>query len=251
MTLQCRELIAGHGRIPVVRGINIELYAGEVLAVLGPNGAGKTTLLSTLAGLLPRLAGHVRLDGQTLPSGKPARANRAGIVLVPDDRALFAGLTVADNLRIARRRSGPPLDQIIGLFPALETRWSVAAAALSGGEQQMLALARALVQEPKVLLIDEMSTGLAPVIVENMLPAVRRIAEETGTRVVMVEQHVRLALEIADEALVLVHGDVTFRGAAATLARDPGRIEAAYLGGMDPGPVPSAAAQPSRTRNIN
>ncbi|WP_109524574.1 ABC transporter ATP-binding protein [Nocardia aurea] len=246
MSLRCHGLVAGHGGIPVVRGLDLDLDSGTVLAVLGPNGSGKTTLMLTLAGFLPRLGGQVSVNGRALPDARPARANLAGLVLVPDDRALFSTLSVADNLGIARRRSGPPLDRIVELFPALKARWSVQAGSLSGGEQQMLALARALIQQPKVLLIDEMSMGLAPVIVENLLPVVRRIADETATTVVLVEQHVRLALEVADQALVLVHGEVTLRGDAADLARDPRRIEAAYLGDTDPGgPVTTSAAQPT------
>ncbi|MFW0785785.1 ABC transporter ATP-binding protein [Gordonia sp. CPCC 206044] len=231
MSLQIRDLVAGHGKVPVVRGLDVDVSNGSVLAVLGPNGAGKTTLMMTLAGLLPRLGGEVLVDDKPLPNGNPSRANKSGVVLVPDNRALFSGLTVADNLTIARRKGGMSLDEILDLFPALQARWKVAAGSLSGGEQQMLAVARALVQKPSVLLIDEMSMGLAPVIVESLLPMVRRIADTTGTSVVLVEQHVRLALEVADDAIVLVHGDVTLRGSSAELRRHPDRLEAAYFGG--------------------
>jgi branched-chain amino acid transport system ATP-binding protein len=221
--------------VPVLRPLDLTVAHGTVLAVLGPNGAGKTTLLNTLAGLLPSIGGEVLLDGHPLPASRPRTANRSGLVLVPDDRALFTTLTVRENLVLARRSGGPAIDDVLDLFPALTERLGVHAGALSGGEQQMLAVARGLVQRPKVLLIDEMSMGLAPVIVEDLLPVVRRIVDETGAVVVLVEQHVQLALEVADEAIVLVHGDVTLRGAATELAADRRRLEAAYLGGAEDG----------------
>ncbi|WP_405182670.1 ABC transporter ATP-binding protein [Nocardia sp. NBC_01377] len=227
--LDCRGLAVGHGPTVVARDIELSLREGEVLALLGPNGAGKTTLLNTIAGILPRCAGEISLGGTALHNGRPAEANKRGIVLVPDDRALFTRLTVRENIQIARRKNGPQLEQMLDLFPALRNRLKVAAGALSGGEQQMLAMARALVQKPRALLIDEMSMGLAPVIVENLLPVVRRIADETHAVVVLVEQHVQLALEVADEAVVLVHGSVRLRGPADELARNRERIEAAYL----------------------
>jgi branched-chain amino acid transport system ATP-binding protein len=198
--------------------------------VLGPNGAGKTTFLLTLAGLLPRLAGEVLVDGRPLPGFRPAAAARAGVVLVPDDRALFCTLTVEENLKAARRRRESSYDDVVDLFPALRARWRIAAGSLSGGEQQMLAMARGMVRRPGVLLIDEMSMGLAPVIVEQLMPLVQRIARETGAVVVLVEQHAQLALEVADDALVLAHGHIALAGTAAELAADPARLEAAYMG---------------------
>jgi branched-chain amino acid transport system ATP-binding protein len=228
--LEVRGLVAGYGSVQVVRTLDLSVAAGEVLGLLGPNGAGKTTLMMTLAGLLPRLEGEVLVDGTVTPKNRPAVVNRAGLVLVPDDRALFTTLTTRENIMIARRKGGPTLEDALDLFPALKARLGVAAGALSGGERQMLAVARGIVQKPRVLLIDEMSMGLAPVIVEGLLPVVRRIADETGAVVVLVEQHVQLALEVADRAVVLVHGDVVLSGDASTLAADPGALEAAYLG---------------------
>jgi branched-chain amino acid transport system ATP-binding protein len=237
--LTCEGVDAGYtkGR-PVVRGFDLKLPPGEVTALLGPNGAGKTTLLMTLAGLLPRLGGSVALDGREIRGGRAREAARRGLVLVPDDRSLFTQLTVRDNLTLARRRRGSSVDQVLDFFPALGKRLKVAAGMLSGGEQQMLALGRAMIQDPRVLLIDELSMGLAPVIVEELLPVVRRIAEDTGAAVVLVEQHVRLALGVADRAVVLVHGATVLSGSAARLAADPGLLERAYLGEQAPESVP-------------
>jgi branched-chain amino acid transport system ATP-binding protein len=230
--LACHALECGYGSVNVVRSFDLSAHAGHVIAILGPNGAGKTTLLETMAGLLEPQAGRIEVDGNEVRGGRPTTASRAGIVLVPDDRALFNGLSVRDNLRVAQRRSGRSVEEMLELFPALRVRLNVDAAQLSGGEQQMLALARALVQRPRILLIDEMSMGLAPVIVESLLPMVRRIADEQNTLVVMVEQHVGLALEIADEAMVMVHGEVHLRGSASDLLEDPQRLEQVYLGSV-------------------
>lgn len=228
--LECRDISAGYGSVKVVRDVSFSLQAGSVLAILGPNGAGKSTLMNTLAGLLPRKGGEVVVEGKELRSGRPAEANRHGLVLVPDDRALFTSLTVKENLSIAKRAGGLSVDAAVEMFPALGKRIKVSAGSLSGGEQQMLAVARALTQNPRVLLIDEMSMGLAPVIVEELLPIVRRIADETNAVVVLVEQHVQLALEVADEALVIVHGGVRMSGPASDLAKNPELLEQAYLG---------------------
>ncbi|WP_174183742.1 ABC transporter ATP-binding protein [Nocardia barduliensis] len=226
---ECAGLAVGYHNTIVARDIDIALPAATVLAVLGPNGAGKTTLLNTMAGFLKRQSGTVSVGRTTLRNGDPRHANQNGLVLVPDDRALFTDLTVLENLKVARN-DGKAHEATLELFPSLRKRLKVRAGDLSGGEQQMLAVARAMVQRPTVLLIDEMSMGLAPVIVEELLPVVRRIADDTGAVVVLVEQHVRLALEIADEALVLVHGEVRLRGSAQDLRSDPQRLRDVYLG---------------------
>jgi branched-chain amino acid transport system ATP-binding protein len=228
--LTCHGVTAGYDRMAVVRNIDLDLPAGRVLAILGPNGAGKTTLLLTLAGLLPRIEGEVAVDGVALPSFRGAAASKRGLVLVPDDRSLFTTLTVAENLRAAAPSRSASYDDVVDLFPLLRQRWKLAAGALSGGEQQMLAMARALVQRPRVLLIDELSMGLAPVVVEQLLPVVRRVADETGAVVVLVEQHVHLALEVADDAMVMVHGEAALLGDAQEVAGDIDTLEAAYLG---------------------
>jgi branched-chain amino acid transport system ATP-binding protein len=228
--LETRGLVGGYGKIVAFRGLDLSLDGGQVLAVLGPNGAGKTTLMMTLAGLLDRIEGDVLLNGSSLPSGNPIAANRSGVVLVPDDRCLFGSLTTRENIEIARLPGQKSIEDVLDLFPALRKRIDVKAGMLSGGEQQMLAMARGLIQRPKVFLIDEMSMGLAPIIVESLLPVVRHIADETGAAVVLVEQHVGLALEVADQAMVVVHGDVSLRGPAEDFRKDPGLLERAYLG---------------------
>jgi branched-chain amino acid transport system ATP-binding protein len=230
---ECRGLTGGRGATVVFRDLDLDVRAGTVLALLGPNGAGKSTLLLTLAGLLPPRSGEVRVEGTKLRSGNPVAANRAGVVLVPDNRSLFTTLTVEENLEVARSRRGPAPRELMDVFPALDRRWKLRAGALSGGEQQMLAMARALIQQPKVLLIDEMSMGLAPMVVESLFATVRRIAHDHDAAVVLVEQHVKLALGVADEAAVLNRGTIVLRGPAPELLADGQRIERAYLGELE------------------
>ncbi len=231
--LECDGLTVGYERLAVARDIDLRLDAGEILAVLGPNGAGKTTLLMALAGFLSPMSGVIRIEDEVVRSGSARRMNRHGIVLVPDFRALFTQLTPLQNLKLASNRGGATIDEVMDLFPVLGRRAKLRTADLSGGEQQMLALARALVQAPKVLLIDEMSMGLAPVIVESLMPVIRNVVTETDAAVVLVEQHVELAIEVADRAMVLVHGQVTMSGSADSIAADRSALERAYLGGND------------------
>jgi branched-chain amino acid transport system ATP-binding protein len=231
--IECDGLSAGYDKLVVVRDVDFGVRHNEILAVLGPNGAGKTTLLLTLAGFLPPLAGTIRIDGSEFRGGSARRMNKAGVVLVPDVRALFTELTPIQNLRLAVRRGGATVDEVLDLFPVLRLRDRVRTAELSGGEQQMLAIGRALVQAPKVLLIDEMSMGLAPIIVETLMPMIRKVADESDAAVVLVEQHVQLALEVADRALVLVHGDVVAAGPSAVVRQNAAALEAAYLGSSD------------------
>ncbi|MCU1401466.1 MAG: livF [Acidimicrobiales bacterium] len=224
-------LDAGYGGTAVVRKFDLELQEGEILALLGPNGAGKTTILLTLAGLLPRIGGQLEILGEHAPSGDPVAVTRRGLVLVPDDRALFRGLTCRENIELGRRRGiKTTVDDVLEFFPGLRNRLDLRAGSLSGGEQQMLAMARGLIQEPRVLLVDELSMGLAPIIVEQLLPIVQRVAKDTGTAVVLVEQHVRLALGIADRGMVLVHGDIALEAPSQELLSDLSVVEAAYLG---------------------
>lgn len=227
--LECVSVAAGYNRRPVVRDLNLQVQTGEVVAILGSNGAGKTTSLLTMAGLLRPLGGQVTVDGTPVNYRRPYLAARMGVQLVPDDRCLFTTLSVAENISFGRKGKAA-LDLALAYFPALEKRLRASAGVLSGGEQQMLTLARALVAEPRLLLIDELSMGLAPVIVQELLSVVRRICDETSTTVVLVEQHVQMALQIADRAIVLAHGDTVLERPAAELRDDPSLLKAAYLG---------------------
>jgi branched-chain amino acid transport system ATP-binding protein len=219
-------LSAGYGAVAVVRDLDLHVDAGEVVALLGPNGAGKTTTLLTLAGELPPLAGQVRFRGEATTAPMHARC-RAGMGFVTEERSVFMGLSTRDNLRLA----GVSPAAATGLFPELAPLMPRPAGLLSGGEQQMLTLARALGREPRVLLADELSLGLAPIVVERLLTAVRRAADERGVGVLLVEQHVRQALRVADRVVVLERGRVALSGTVAEVRSQLEAVEAAYLSG--------------------
>jgi branched-chain amino acid transport system ATP-binding protein len=238
--LAVRDLFAGYRGVPVVRELNLEVRPGEVVALLGPNGAGKTTTLETIAGLHRPISGAVELSGESI-GGKPAYVlAQRSLALVPEGRALFPGLTVREHLRLAggrgsthsrahSRRAGRE-EELLEMLPELRKCLGRKAGVLSGGEQQMLAVGRALVTRPRLLLVDEMSLGLAPVIVERLLPILRRAADELGSSVLFVEQHVALALEISDRAYVLAHGRIRLEGPAAELRERRELLAASYLG---------------------
>ena len=228
--LELRGIRARYGRIEVLHGIDLVVPAGSVTAVLGPNGAGKTTMLRVVAGLHRPSAGDVLVTGRRLNGARPDDLARAGLVLIPEGRGVFPSLTVRENLRVATH-AGRSLADVeaaaYGRFPQLADRHSQVAGTLSGGEQQMLALARGVASEPAVLLLDELSMGLAPKIVSGLYEQVAEIAAG-GTSVVVVEQFARVAMRVAETAAVIVGGKVA---AAGTPAELEGRLEEVYLGG--------------------
>ena len=229
--LTVEGLDTGYDGVAVVRGLSLHVDAGEVVALLGPNGAGKTTTLMTVSGMGQILAGSVAIMGRPVPRLRQAhRVARWGVIHVPENRGLLFQLTVRENLQLAKTRGRVDIDRALDFFPALGPLIGRRAGLLSGGEQQMLALARSIVAEPKLLMVDEMSLGLAPVIYEELMPVVRRIADETGAGVLLVEQHVDLALEVSDRGYVLNHGDLVMQGAATDLLADRALLDASYLG---------------------
>lgn len=226
-------LSAGYGSALAVRGVSFEVNPGEVIALLGRNGAGKTTTLLTISGLVRARAGEVIAEGRPLPSHRPHAVTRAGVRQVPEERALFANLSVRDNLAVAGARRTRDLRGVLDLFPELERLLDRRSGLLSGGEQQMLALARAVYQRPKVLLVDEMSLGLAPKVCQRLVGVLRGLATESGLAVVLVEQHLFLALEAADRSYVLHRGEITMSGTRAEMAVRRAELEAAYLGSVE------------------
>jgi branched-chain amino acid transport system ATP-binding protein len=222
--IEARGLSAGYGKVPVVRDIDLRVDAGEVVALLGANGAGKTTTLLALAGELAPLAGEVRFRGAATAAPMHVRC-RNGLGYVTEERSVIMGMSVADNLKLA----GVETDVAFGVFPALEGVLGRRAGLCSGGEQQMLSLARALGRDPLVLLADELSLGLAPLVVEQLLKAVRAAATDRGVGVLLVEQHVGQALRIADRVYVMDRGRIGLSGTSQEIAGQVDRIEAAYL----------------------
>ncbi|MGI5175304.1 ABC transporter ATP-binding protein [Dactylosporangium sp. CA-152071] len=224
--LKLAGVTAGYAGVPAVRDLDLEVGEGEVVALLGPNGAGKTTTLLTAAGVIAPTAGTVTAYGKPLHR-RVERNARAGLVLVPDTRGVFHGLTVRENLTLARRAD---LGRVLELFPTLEPLLSRRCGLLSGGEQQTLAIAKALVSMPRILLIDELSMGLSPIAVQAILPTVRALADRLGVAVVLVEQHIDLALTVADRAVVLHHGRAVLAGSARRLRAQRHTVAEAYFG---------------------
>jgi len=233
LSLRVEGVEAGYGEVQVLWGVSLEAEKGSLTVILGPNGAGKTTLLKTISGLLRPWRGRILLDGVDV-TGIPAhRRVLLGVSHVPEGRGIFPYLTVEENLRIAtypgklRRRFRENLERVYELFPVLRERRRQLAGTLSGGEQQMLAIARALMQEPRLLLLDEPSLGLAPRLAAEIIELVSRLRDE-GLTVVLVEQYARMALEVADYAYVMERGRIVFHGTPEEVLRDE-RIVEAYL----------------------
>jgi len=214
--LSVRGLRAGYGAVEVLHGIDLDVPSGALTALLGPNGAGKTTLLSVLAGLLPARAGQVLWSGRDITSVPPDARARAGLALVPERRGIFGALSVRENLEIFAG-GGVSADAALAAFPVLADRLGQRAGSLSGGEQQMLAMSRALLRDPRVLLLDEISLGLAPRVTRRLFDVVGELARG-GTTVLLVDQYLSDALRLADVVYVLARGEVAFAGEPAELA---------------------------------
>ncbi|ROR17100.1 amino acid/amide ABC transporter ATP-binding protein 2 (HAAT family) [Comamonas sp. BIGb0124] len=237
--LQVRDLHAGYGRAEVLHGLSLQAEPGSVVTVIGPNGAGKSTLLGALMGVLPS-RGELLYQGQSIAGLTLEQRVERGIALVPETRALFGSMSIEDNLRLgsyrlrgalwAPRAIGADLDEVYGLFPRLLERRRQTAGTLSGGERQMLAIGRALMGKPSLLMLDEPSLGLAPLIVREIFAIIDRL-RATGVTILLVEQNARAALEVADHGYVLETGDIALHGPARQLAGDP-RVIDTYLGAM-------------------
>jgi branched-chain amino acid transport system ATP-binding protein len=235
--LRVTGLAAGYGRIPVLRGIDLQVPPGGMVAVIGANGAGKSTLLRTISGLLAPSAGTVSLDGTDVQGWPAERLAASGLAHVPERRLVFPGLSVADNLalgaytrrRAPRREVAADRDAVLGLFPRLSERLDQAAGTLSGGEQQMLAIGRGLMAGPRLLLLDEPSLGLAPMLVAEIFRALVRLRDRRRLAILLAEQNARAALRVADHGVVLDRGQVSLEGPPSELLGDEG-VRAAYLG---------------------
>jgi len=225
--LSLDNVTAGYGPITVIRDISLAVEAGQVVALIGPNGAGKTSTLYAAAGQIAVSAGSVELFGARTTAPMATRV-REGLAIITDDRSVFHTLTVRDNIRLGKGN----VADVLRKFPELESHLDRRTGLLSGGQQQMLGVGRALAMRPHLLLADEISMGLAPIIVRRLMQVLRTAADEQGMGVLLVEQSARLALEVADVAYVLSHGRVVAHGTARELLADKGMLETAYLGGL-------------------
>jgi branched-chain amino acid transport system ATP-binding protein len=218
-------IVAGYGDTVVLEGLDLTLAAGEQVGILGRNGVGKTTLIDTIMGHTRLRAGTLRLHGEDIARQPPWRRARAGLGYVPQEREIFRSLSVHEHLAIALRAGPWTIERAFATFPALAERRRHQGDALSGGEQQMLAIARALVGNPSVLLMDEPTEGLAPIIVEQLAATIKALGEDQGMAIVLVEQHADLALEFAPRSIVMDRGRIVYDGASATLAQDRERLQ--------------------------
>jgi branched-chain amino acid transport system ATP-binding protein len=234
MIVELENLWSGYNGVPVLRDVSLTVQEGEIVGLLGPNGAGKSTTLRTLSGLIEPLRGSIKVLGAAPSVRAPHRLARSGVAHVTESRNLSYDLTVAENIRLGLRGSRASRRAVtreaMEMFPAMEPLLDRNAALLSGGEQQMLALARAMTSRPKLLILDEMSLGLAPIIVERLLVNVREISERTNCAVLLVEQHVPLALKLANRAYVLARGRIVGEGSAEELQQNLDVLESSYMG---------------------
>lgn len=226
--LSIKDLHVDRGGIPVIRGVDFHAASGEISVLLGSNGAGKTTLLESLSGIIPVKSGVIGLDDGVLTKLRPGARAKAGLNHVEQGRTVFPNMTTEENLKVALHPDAD-LGEAYDLFPELLQRRTVKAGMLSGGEQQMTVIARSIVSRPRVILIDEMSSGLAPVVVNRLMKAVRQLAD-SGMAVVLVEQFAALALAIGNRAYVLRRGRMVYEGGCETLIRDPALLHRLYLG---------------------
>ena len=232
--LQVRDLHAGYGKSEVLRGISFDVKRGEIVTIVGANGAGKTTALRTLCGIVRATAGSIELDGVPLDARRPDEIVDLGVTMIPEGRQLFPFLTVEENLRMgsfkrsARAAHAQRLEELLELFPKVKERLKQLAVSLSGGEQQMVAIARGMMAGPRLLIFDEPSLGLSPLLVEQMFEIVRKVADQ-GTTVLLVEQNVFHTLQLADRGYVLENGEVVLSGTGKDLLVNP-HIRKAYLG---------------------
>jgi branched-chain amino acid transport system ATP-binding protein len=244
--LRLDSLSVARGGRPVVREVSLDIPLGQVTALLGANGAGKSTTVLAVAGLLRSSGGRVLLGEKDITGLRPERVRGAGVAVVPEGRRLLPLLTVQDNLRVAtymlgREQAKAGIAYALELFPELQKRWGVAARLLSGGEQQMVVLAQALVSQPKVVLVDELSLGLAPVVVKRLVPTLEAVAA-SGVGVLLIEQFVHVALGLAENAYVLEGGRIIYQGTAQRLKDEPELLHSAYLLGENPGAVATDSA---------
>jgi branched-chain amino acid transport system ATP-binding protein len=232
--LELQQVTVAYGEARAVWDVSLQVAKGELLCVVGPNGAGKTTLVNTVAGILKPMAGRIVMDGKDISLLAPHKFCEAGIALVPEGRRLFTGMTVAENLDIgsylpaAKARRRETLDEVLALFPALKAKMPAPAGELSGGQQQMVAIGRALMARPRLLLLDEPSLGLSPLVVVDMFNAIRKISA-SGITIVLVEQNVAMAMRVSHRACVLELGRIVAEGSPDELMKRP-EIRQAYLG---------------------
>ena len=231
--LHVENLDVPRGERPVLRGVTLDIPAGEITTLLGPNGAGKSTLVLAIGGMLRPTGGSISIGGTDVTRAKPERVRAAGIAVVPEGRRLLPSLTVEDNLKVATfslpsDEAAAGVHHALELFPELQRRFDTTARSLSGGEQQMLVLAQALATKPKVIVVDELSLGLAPVIVKRLMPAMAAVAE-SGTGVLLIEQFAHVALTLATRAYVIEGGRIKYAGTAAELRDNPNVLHSAYM----------------------